>query len=1230
MINKGKFFKLTLMVIGVFLLVTSNLMAQSEKIAFEKLGVKEGLPEEYAISVIQDHEGFIWVNTQNGIVKYDGYDIEVVKLNDEENPDLNIRLTSSMILAEDGKIWVGGTSIHGSLASIDPKTQKVNNFATHIVDSLKISNKDSDILFEDVCNNIWFVNSPNYNSPNGDLCRIDPVTKKNTRFDIKTTGKYSNISLNFNIAESKKDSSVWLVDNGDIHRYDRKSDEFKLVFKKGDIIPGTQVRDTIQDLTPGGKSGLIAMGNAQNLYLWDPLNQQVVESYYFPEQNKTQWIGTAFEDEMGNFWVSSAEHLVKIDRKNKRTIRFKFGEQQLFFKEASDDVRSIIPLISDDQHIWFSIAASSSPFSSFLRYDLSNQKFEWFDGNFNDNRNQISERSPSALMKDRSGVLWLGHRPNLYKQEPNRSEFKQYRHNKKDPRSIPSDTIQFLLEDKNKQLWVGTSNGLALRDSSTGAFSVFKSNPKDDNSLSDDNINFLLEDSNDNIWIATDVGVDLWNKSSKLFTEIIRYPLNQENNSAMFLAESDTGKIWASIRNKGVFVLDKKGNIEAIHLKDSSNIAVNCIFHDSKGQTWFSNANELGGLYRYSHSDAVLLKYRPKDDDPNSIINDRIFFISEDRHQNVWIGSNGGLLKYIPENDNFHLVNDQVNAPCLNGYCFDKHGEIWFTTYVGGGIISVDKEGESVLAYGEEEGFLHNDVLGGVENRSVTDDFGKIWLPTQRGLSAFEPDSKTFTNYTEIDGYGLLGRNVESIKTSNGEIWIGGSNGLFSIDPKALLIKDTIPPEVHITDMKIMDQLYNEPDGEIFDLAVPFSKKIELEYWQKDIGFSFVALHFTHPEGNQYSWMLESYDKNWSEPSFDRQVSYTNLSPGKYVFRVKGSNADGVWNEEGARMEITIAPPWWLTWWAYVIYAFIAGLIGLQIHKTLRERTLRLAREKSQQKELAQAKEIEKAYTDLKATQSQLIHSEKMASLGELTAGIAHEIQNPLNFVNNFSEVNSELIEEMKEELETGNMDEVRAIAKDIDDNEKKIMFHGKRADSIVKGMLQHSRTSNGKKEPTDINALADEYLRLAYHGLRAKDKSFNATMETNFDEGIGNINIVSQDIGRVILNLITNAFYVVDEKKKAGAENYEPTVTVNTKKEGQNVEIKVSDNANGIPEKILKKIFQPFFTTKPSGEGTGLGLSLSYDIVKAHGGEIQVKSKENKGLSDGPSGTEFIIVLPI
>jgi signal transduction histidine kinase len=271
-----------------------------------------------------------------------------------------------------------------------------------------------------------------------------------------------------------------------------------------------------------------------------------------------------------------------------------------------------------------------------------------------------------------------------------------------------------------------------------------------------------------------------------------------------------------------------------------------------------------------------------------------------------------------------------------------------------------------------------------------------------------------------------------------------------------------------------------------------------------------------------------------------------------------------------------------------------------------------------------QRDQITLAMTELKAAQAQLVQSEKMASLGELTAGIAHEIQNPLNFVNNFSELNKELVSELVDELEKGNTAEVKLIATDLKENSEKISHHGNRAGAIVKGMLQHSRSSSGTKELTDINALCDEYLRLAYHGLRAKDKSFNANFESALDSSIRKVNMVPQEMGRVMLNLINNAFYAVSQRQKQEGEGYVPKVVVRTRQLKDSIQIAVKDNGTGIPQQVLEKIFQPFFTTKPTGEGTGLGLSLSYDIVtKGHGGELKVETKEGEG-------TEFIIKIPI
>jgi signal transduction histidine kinase len=541
-----------------------------------------------------------------------------------------------------------------------------------------------------------------------------------------------------------------------------------------------------------------------------------------------------------------------------------------------------------------------------------------------------------------------------------------------------------------------------------------------------------------------------------------------------------------------------------------------------------------------------------------------------------------------------------------------------------------------------------------------------IWFGTVQGISGLKENpsvrENAFENFNIKTGDHL--KDIHFLSLDNkGFLWAAGSgNKLLKFDYDAVH-KTAVPLEIEIQHIKINNEnvcwscLYKEEDGhrltdsliklnemvttfgEVlpaivldslrnrfadikFDSLTPFDPvpvNLVLPYGDNSISFDFAAVEPALPKQVKYQYKLEGFDPDWSVPGSGTLAVYGNLREGSYTFRLKACSPYGAWSETSYSFKIL--PPWQRTWWAYTL--FVIAVIGIGWGLVYyRSRRLRRANRLLEEKVAHRTNQLKGSLEELKSAQSQLVHAEKMASLGELTAGIAHEIQNPLNFINNFSEVNSELIDEMKNELATGNVGEATEIADSIRENEQKINHHGKRADSIVKGMLQHSRTSTGQKEPTDINALADEYLRLSYHGLRAKEKSFNAAIHMDFDQRIGKIGAIPQEIGRMLLNLFNNAFFAVAEMQKLRPSDYEPTVSVSTKKTGDKVEIRVKDNGTGIPQKVLEKIFQPFFTTKPTGQGTGLGLSMSYDIIRAHGGEIKVATKEGEF-------TEFIVELP-
>jgi signal transduction histidine kinase len=540
----------------------------------------------------------------------------------------------------------------------------------------------------------------------------------------------------------------------------------------------------------------------------------------------------------------------------------------------------------------------------------------------------------------------------------------------------------------------------------------------------------------------------------------------------------------------------------------------------------------------------------------------------------VWAGTSQGLYEYDAGKNSFILFNDPaVQIGKVISLNADKNDNIWISAGVA--IFKIKSDRKHITVYGVNNGAHSNSWAS---NYDYISEDGEVFIGDPTGYWHFYADS--------------VEQDKDAPKLNFAGLQIGGR-------------------EIKYGNSSILTKpLYNTGELKIPDDKNSFS-------------ITFAAIDYRTNGEKRVVYMLENYDNQWHETGSNQTAYFYNLPVGHYTLRARAVNAAGAWMEKS--LSIIITPPWWQTWWAITIFiiALIAVIVGVSYYRSY---SLQKENKVLEEKVKHRTTQLQRSLEELKTTQTQLIQSEKMASLGELTAGIAHEIQNPLNFVNNFSEVNGELIEEVEAERHkvNGERDEVleAELLKDIKQNNEKISLHGKRADSIVENMMQHSRISSGQKEATDINALCDEYLKLSYHGLRAKDKSFNADFRTEFDQSIGKINIIPQDIGRVLLNLYNNAFYAVNEKKQKLNGTFEPVVNVSTKNENGNIVIKVADNGNGIPQKIVDKIFQPFFTTKPTGEGTGLGLSLSYDIVKAHGGEIKLESEEGEG-------SDFTIHLP-
>jgi len=998
--------------------------------------------------------------------------------------------------------------------------------------------------------------------------------------------------------------------------------------------------DNLTHLMVDSRQRIWTTGQNGEVNLIDP-NTQTVKTLTGKNglftSNRTAGIG---QDKSGKIWVSTGGGGMNILDPENKTIKHLDQAHGLL----SDRLNNI--LFDRNGRLWVGMYGGTVQV-----IDPQNETIQ----TIRELQSNAQDVFVACLSQDDAGRVWIGTTASGATGVD--LEKRQVIHLTKNNGLAANDVLDIRQDDK-EQVWIATGLGLNMIAATTGVVTHSGS----------DYVSNLMEDSRGLIWKATTGnGIDILDRKR----QAIRHLGIKEGllSDTVYFVEQTNKGIFIST-NKSLEILD---TIKKTITHLSSNYS-NILF-DKAGRIWYLDQSETG-----------INLYDPKNQTVKHFgrdilqLNSAIYFMCLDERGRIWLSNSFGEVAVIDPDAGAVRFLANIKRGRKNSSVFffrDDKSNIWIATDKG--IYIADLKKQKIVHFSTAQGLINNKVL------SIGQYKGNIYAGTSVGVSVITPPAEGLSakKTWRVVSYDIPKQDANSYNsdmlTKDGIYW-SGDKGVTAFN---LAQKDSLKSRPYIkglslydrpiyfyakkgTNSSVTDTLWRQ-SGEAYLLngetpaitgyafqsglrwdGVTGSNNLpvnlRMPYNQNFVQVHYGSLNLVPHDTTRYRYMLNGVDKSWSDVTTDTlSANYMNLQPGNYTFEVICRNAASTWSRP-ATFSFTVDPPWWKTWWAFIIYAAVFASViwgfvhyrSLQLIKEKRvlEENIQLATEEitQQNEEIAaqrdsletQRNDLEKALVDLKSTQTQLIQSEKMASLGELTAGIAHEIQNPLNFVNNFSEVSVELLAELKEEEEKGNKEDVMAIADDLAQNLEKIRHHGKRADAIVKGMLEHSRTNTGQKQLTDMNLLCDEFLKLSYHGLRAKDKAFNAGMVAHFDPQLPKVNVSQQDMGRVMLNLFNNAFYAVYQKKKAGGADYKPEVSVKTSTQNGQVKITVTDNGVGIPDAIKEKIMQPFFTTKPTGEGTGLGLSLTYDmVVKGHGGNIEVNSKEGEF-------TGFTITLPL
>ena len=888
----------------------------------------------------------------------------------------------------------------------------------------------------------------------------------------------------------------------------------------------------------------------------------------------------------------------------------------------------------------------------------------------------LNARVVSAVREDSGGTVWVGTIGGGLRRLSPGAGVTVYQAAADDPTALIGNEVSALFEDRQGILWAATYTGLDRFDRATGTAVRLRHIPDDPASLASNDVRAVLSARDGTLYVGTDRTLDR-SVDGRTFTHIevgVEGGLSAHAVTALY--QDRAGAVWVGTEGAGFFRVGAEGALEEAPVPGAvGNLVVQAFFEDRQGRFWVGTRTE--GLLLYDREAETARRFRAGIGQAGALASDDVRALAQTTDGALWVATSEGLCRADGARFTCHDDARGEDQPFVDDDLYALHatraGDLW----MGGrtGLVHLTAEG-TVERFTAAANGLPGDVVLAI----LEDEKRNLWLSTSGGLTQFDPTTAVPAGSLGAGGADrTLG--TAATRAPDGRLYVGGADGLLALYPRQLETRNENPPQVAITGVDVSGTPVVPGAESALDAAAPVATTLTLLPDDEYVTVRFAGLHFSDPARNRYRYRLDGYDDDWRDTTLVREATYNNLPPGRYTFRVQAANADRVWSEPGASLAVVVRPPWWKTLWARLAFVGLAGFALVRGVRWQQERLLRQERERAVRREaelraetaeaeterqraetaalqaenrraaaeVERAREVHESNTkleaanarletslvELKATQTQLVQSEKLASLGQLTAGIAHEIKNPLNFVNNFADLSVDLAADLRQDLEAAGDQPVSAVLPDIvdllddlRDNATRIREHGQRADRIVRAMLLHSRGGAVERARVDVNRFVEEYANLAYHGARANDADLNVDLVRDFDPAAGEAEVVPQELGRVLINLLANAFHAVGERRRAstvpgGEAGYAARVTLRTRRKGTDVEVEVDDNGPGIPDAVLDKIFEPFFTTKPTGEGTGLGLSLAHDIVaQVHGGTMEVRSEVGVG-------TVFTICLP-